>query len=73
MSEALLRRPAVQAKTGLSRSTLYAEMAAGRFPKPIRPYNSASMVAWVQSEIDAWIDQRVKAARTDHERDAVPA
>ena len=36
MTERMLRRPAVEARTGLSRSTLYAMMAEGRFPLPVK-------------------------------------
>ena len=35
-SPKVLRRPAVEATTGLSRSTIYHYMQAGTFPKPIR-------------------------------------
>jgi prophage regulatory protein len=31
----ILRRKQVQARTGLSRSTIYARIAAGTFPRPI--------------------------------------
>ncbi len=58
----LLRRPAVETTTGLSRSTIYQHMQAGTFPKPIRL--GAKAVGWLESEIIAWIK-----ARTD-ERDA---
>jgi prophage regulatory protein len=58
----ILRRPAVEATTGLSRSTIYQHMQAGTFPKPIRL--GAKAVGWLESEVVAWI-----MARTD-ERDA---
>lgn len=58
----ILRRPAVETTTGLSRSTIYQHMQAGTFPKPIRL--GAKAVGWLESEIIAWIK-----ARTD-ERDA---
>ena len=32
----VLRRPAVEAMTGLSRSTIYAMMAEGEFPRPLK-------------------------------------
>jgi hypothetical protein len=34
--ETLLRRPEVEARTGLSRSAIYALMQSGDFPKPVR-------------------------------------
>jgi len=53
----LLRAPAVAQLTGLSVSSIYAAMAEGRFPKPIK--TGANSVAWLSPEIDAWIDARL--------------
>ena len=61
-SPKILRRPAVEATTGLSRSTIYQHMQAGIFPKPI-PLGPKA-VGWLESEVLAWIK-----ARTD-ERNA---
>ncbi len=63
MTERTLRRCDVEARTGLSRSTLYAMMAQGTFPKPVRL--GARAVGWPETEIAAWLESR-KA-----ERDAV--
>lgn len=52
-SLALLRRPEVTRRTGLSRSTLYARMKAGAFPHPV--YLTPTTPAWVEAEIDCWI------------------
>ncbi|RKG46443.1 AlpA family transcriptional regulator [Acinetobacter cumulans] len=57
----LIRRKEVQAKTGFGASSIYAEMAKGNFPKPIQI--SERRVAWLESEIDAWIAERI-ASRT---------
>ena len=57
--EALLRRPEVEARTGLSRSTIYAAMARGDFPTPVRIF---SRVAWQASKIDEWVAARVADA-----------
>lgn len=54
--EALLRRPQVQAITGLSRSTLYDFISKGIFPCPVRL--GLRSVAWKQSEVTAWINSR---------------
>ncbi len=53
----LIRRKEVQSKTGLGASSIYAEMAKGHFPKPI--VLSERRVAWVESEIDTWIAERI--------------
>jgi prophage regulatory protein len=56
MTERILRRPEVEARTGLSRSTLYAQMAEGAFPKPVRLGKRA--VGWTESAIAHWLAQR---------------
>ena len=54
--ESLLRRPAVQARTGLGRSMIYRYVKEGRFPAPVRIGNRA--VAWRESDVSAWIAER---------------
>ena len=61
LSESILRLPAVRAATGLSRSTIYARIAAGTFPKPI-PLGTHA-VGWPSSEIQAWVQQRITEGR----------
>lgn len=56
MTEPHMRRPAVEAATGLSRSSIYAMMDAGDFPRPVRVGKRA--VAWPQSAIENWLAQR---------------
>jgi len=56
MTDRILRRPEVEARTGLSRSTLYAMMAEGEFPRPIRLGKRA--VGWPESAISRWLDDR---------------
>jgi len=60
MADTILRRPDVQKRTGLSRSTIYAMMATGAFPKPI-PLGLRA-VGWAESEISSWLEGR-KAKR----------
>jgi prophage regulatory protein len=61
MAACILRRPEVEARTGLSRSTIYAWMKEGTFPKPVKL--GARLVGWVDSDIQAWVDaQTVKAS-----------
>jgi prophage regulatory protein len=59
----LVRLPAVKAKTGLARTQIYAGIASGTFPKPVKLGKRA--VAWLQAEIDAWIADRI--AKRDQE------
>jgi prophage regulatory protein len=57
----ILRRPQVEARTGLSRSTIYERMKQGTFPSPISLGTKA--VGWLEHEIDDWLGQRIKASR----------
>ena len=58
--ETLLRRPAVEAATGLSRSSIYAAMAKNDFPKPVQL--GPQSVAWRHSDVQAWIASRERVA-----------
>lgn len=56
MAEKLLRRPEVEARTGLSRSTLYDWMKRGQFPQPVKL--GSRLVAWRESHVTAWLEAR---------------
>lgn len=56
MGASILRRPQVQQVVGLSRSTIYAKVAEGSFPRPIKLGKRA--VGWRESDIDAWLASR---------------
>lgn len=58
---AILRLPAVKARCGLSRSSLYSMMAKGAFPRSISIGPRA--IGWASNEIDAWIESRVAESR----------
>ena len=62
-SSAIVRRPQVQVRTGLPKSSIYALMAKGAFPKPIKI--GARAVGWLDSDIDAWIEAQVSASRRE--------
>ena len=51
----------VNARTGLSRSTIYLRMAEGRFPKSVCLGGRA--VGWIEAEIDDWLQQRIEDSR----------
>ena len=60
--ERIMRRPEVEQVSGLRRSTLYAWIAAGQFPAPVRL--GARLVGWRLSDVQKWIDARApKEAR----------
>jgi prophage regulatory protein len=50
---AILRRKEVEARTGLSRSTIYNRIKLGTFPAPV-PLGEKS-VGWIESEIDSFL------------------
>jgi len=60
MAEKLLRRPEVEARTGLSRSTLYDWMKRGEFPLPVKL--GMRIVAWRESDLSAWLESRERRA-----------
>ena len=59
---AILRRPQVQQRTGLSRSTLYQYIKDGEFPNSITL--GPRSVGWLESDISDWIAERVKISRS---------
>ena len=61
MADQHLRRPAVEAATGLSRSTIYDMMDRNEFPRPVRIGRRA--VAWPESVVNAWLAERPTADR----------
>lgn len=59
MDYQLQKLPDVLAKTGLSRAHLYALAQKGAFPKPVKLSERSS--AWVESEVQDWINERIAA------------
>ena len=57
----ILRLPQVQARTGLSRSTIYVRLAVGSFPKPVAL--GARAVRWIEEVVGAWIRQQIALSR----------
>ena len=57
----LLRLPQVKTITGLSKSTIYARISEGTFPKQISL--GPRLVVWVEADIQKWITEQVSAAR----------
>lgn len=51
-----LRIKQVATKVGLGQSTIYRMIAAGTFPKPFELV--PGRVAWIESDIDAWLAER---------------
>jgi prophage regulatory protein len=53
----LIRCDEVCKQVALSRSSIYAAIAAGDFPRPVQL--GSNSVAWLQSEVSAWVACRI--------------
>lgn len=60
MEETFIRRKALEAKLGLSCSTIYAMMAAGKFPRPVKLGRRA--VGWRTKDIQDWVCTKIDAS-----------
>ncbi|MDT4307457.1 AlpA family transcriptional regulator [Klebsiella aerogenes] len=60
-SDRLLRLRQVEDKIGFGKSWIYRQIQLQQFPPSIR-LNSRH-VAWLESEVDAWIRQRIRLTR----------
>ena len=56
----LIRIKSVVNLTGLSKSYIYELCKKGLFPKSIQLVPGGTSVAWVESEINEWIDSRIQ-------------
>lgn len=61
MVNTILRLPAVKARTGLSRSTIYQRVAEGSFPKPVNLGKRA--VGWLESEVEQHVRSLIERSR----------
>ena len=52
-----MKLKAVKELTGLSRSSIYAYIDKGQFPKQVKL--GERCVAWVEEEVVAWLDARI--------------
>ncbi|WP_353935339.1 AlpA family transcriptional regulator [uncultured Oxalobacter sp.] len=60
MVKKLLKIRDVMERTACSRTAIYEKMKHGAFPKQIKLGERA--VAWMESDIDAWIEQQQRAS-----------
>lgn len=59
----IMKRKEVQDVTGLSRSSIYAKMENGTFPKNIKLGERS--VGWLAHEVQKWLNERITATRGD--------
>lgn len=56
----LIRRSEVIQRVGLCKASIYNRMNAGLFPRPVSI--GGRSVAWLESDIDTWITERLVEA-----------
>ena len=61
MSKALIRLSEVRRRTGYSKAWIYRLISENRFPQPIKIGARAN--AFVEGEIDEWIERRIADSR----------
>ena len=61
MGNKIIRLSEVESITGLSGSTIYLRIKEKQFPASVNLGNRA--VGWLVSDIEDWIDQRIKISR----------
>ena len=61
MSQSLIRLSEVQRRTGYSKAWIYRLLKEERFPASIKIGSRA--IAFIESEIDEWINQRIAESR----------
>ncbi|AYA41957.1 AlpA family transcriptional regulator [Xenorhabdus nematophila] len=59
--ESLIRLPEVQRRTGYSKAWIYKLIGDGEFPKQVKI--GARSIAFIESEVDDWISQRISESR----------
>lgn len=63
MSNTLIRLAEVQRRTGYSKAWIYRLMSQKRFPTSVKIGTRA--IAFVESEIDEWINDRIEESRKE--------
>ncbi|MEG5642293.1 MULTISPECIES: helix-turn-helix transcriptional regulator [Enterobacterales] len=61
--KSLIRLSEVQRRTGYSKAWLYRLMSQGKFPSSIKI--GSRSIAFVESEIDDWINLRIEESRKE--------
>ncbi|WP_371332000.1 helix-turn-helix transcriptional regulator [Bosea sp. BIWAKO-01] len=56
VADSILRCREVEHATGLSRTTIWRERRAGRFPQPVQI--TATLRGWRASDVIAWLERR---------------
>lgn len=60
--ENFIRLPEVQRRTGYGKAWIYKLIKAGKFPKQVK--TGMRSVAFVESEVDTWIENKITESRS---------
>ncbi|EIS8440835.1 AlpA family transcriptional regulator [Salmonella enterica] len=60
-NQSLIRLPEVLKRTGFGKAWIYRLISEGRFPAPVKI--GARAVAFVESEVDEWIQSVIETSR----------
>ncbi|MFC0226325.1 helix-turn-helix transcriptional regulator [Serratia aquatilis] len=63
MQKSLIRLSEVQRRTGYSKAWIYRLMSEGKFPASVKI--GARAIAFVEGEVDEWINQRIAESRKE--------
>ncbi|EAA9673391.1 AlpA family transcriptional regulator, partial [Salmonella enterica] len=61
INQSLIRLPEVLKRTGFGKAWIYRLISEGRFPAPVKI--GVRAVAFVESEVDEWIQSVIEASR----------
>lgn len=60
-AQSLIRLPEVQRRVGYGKAWVYKLIAQNCFPKPVKI--GTRSIAFIESEVDEWINQRIAESR----------
>ena len=65
MPRKIIRSAEVRSRTGKSRTQLWRDVRAGRFPAPIEL--GVNSIGWFEDEVEDWLDSRPRRGRPTRE------
>lgn len=63
MTQSLIRLSEVQRRTGYSKAWIYRLISQKRFPQSVKI--GTRSIAFIESEVDEWINQRIAESRQE--------
>lgn len=63
MKQSLIRMSETMRRTGYGKAWIYRLISQNKFPKPIKI--GSRSIAFVESEVDEWINQRIAESRRE--------